>query len=235
MTWSLLAHTAAGGSGGGQVATGAIDTTGADTLFVHLAQYNGSSGATVSDSKGNTWTALTPQSAAQTLSKWFYCAGPTVGTGHTFSSNFGTTFVNIEVLAFSGGHASPFDTEGGATTGSGTSLATGSITPGQNNSLILSGGCFGNSSANPYTPNGGFTVADQLTASPGNYLGGAAAYLIQTSSAAANPTWSWTGSTDAAVTIATFKAAAAGGTTRGMPFGRGTAFNGGRTFVGPFN
>ena len=34
--------------------------------------------------------------------------------------------------------------------------------------------------------------------------------------------------------VATFKAAAAGGATRGMPFGpRGTAFNGGRTFKGP--
>src|SRR6266536_1343851 len=81
--------------------TTGIDTTGADLLVASVHEYAGGPAGTVSDSKGNTWHALTPQgSGATTKITIFYAwgSGLSVGAGHTFSYTAAGVFA---VVSFS--------------------------------------------------------------------------------------------------------------------------------------
>jgi hypothetical protein len=58
-----------------------------------------------------------------------------------------------------------------------------------------------------------FVKTDDVAYGPGNNLGGASAYLIETTATARNPTWTATDPGNMASTIASFKAATGGGST----------------------
>ncbi len=200
------------------VTSAAIDTTGATLLAVLVADYRdpSSGGSTVTDSKGNTYitTLVREGFASITAAKWFYVANPTVGSGHTFTATAitGACYPSICVFAFSGVlTVSPFDQECDPGTrwhevAPGSSLATSSITPTEDNELILAGLAF--NAINTPSINGGFSTPIQQQYGAGANFGSSAAYLVQTTATAANPTFSWGTSTDAAAVIASFKAAA---------------------------
>lgn len=225
MAYALVANVAAGATdGGNNVTTGGVDTSGADLLIVAVASYDGGGvipTITVSDSKSNTWTPLTRTGAGDVvLCRFYYCVGGTVGGSHTFTASSTGGFPTVLAAAFSGAHASPFDQETAGAHGSGiTSIQPGSVTPGEDNELLVS--VVGLNAANTISINGGFTESDEVAYSSGNHFGASLAYLIQTSAAAANPTWSWASSTAGATTIATFKAAAAAGGFIAFPRPRG--------------
>ena len=209
MAYALINHVEAGlGANGGT--TGSIDTTGASFLVLNVSYYDPGTAPTISDSKSNTWSALTLQSSTGS-SRLYYCASPSVGTGHTFSANGTGSYPSLQVLAFSGSHGTPFDQQNGATSAGATSLATGSITPSEDNELVIAGLVHGDNTAGAVSIDGGFTAYKNAFSS-GNNMGGGIAYLIQTTATAANPSWSVTTSTQLAATIASFKAAAGGAT-----------------------
>lgn len=199
---------AAPGNGGGT--TGSFDSSGGDLIVVGISSY-GMPTASVTDNKGNTYTALTgtangPSGAA---CKLYYCANPTVGTGHTVTFSQGLSYPVISVAVFSGvTTTSPFDVENGANSTTNTSLAPGSVTPTANGEVLISV----LSLAAAYSGLGidsSFSIAQSQAYSGGNNMGGAIAYYVQPTAAAINPTWSWTSSVGCATTIASFKAAAA--------------------------
>lgn len=212
----VSATTGAGGQNGGTTAS--IDTTGASLLVAVCGGDPPASNFTVSDSKGNTWTALTEASGGGFPNgRMYYVANPTVGTGHTFTLGGTNIYAGIEVASFSGiTSTSPFDQQNGvagsAADGGTATAQPGSITPSENNELVVAGICVSDSST--VTINSGMTVA------PGQipYAGGsnptiAIAYIVQTTAAAINPTWDgWAGTAGAAFTIASFKEGAAAAT-----------------------
>lgn len=199
----------------GQFATGtsttAINTTGA-TLLVMSTVQSASGGMTVSDNKGNTWIALTPHSQFSAVeSQIFYAVNPTVGTGHTFTSNFANASSmsgGIIVTAWSGvATTSPFDQQNGAGYFASTAQP-GSITPTANDELVITA-LSANSPSGPYAVDSGFTIAQSALLDMGVSNGLAQAYLVQTTATAENPTWS--GGLDfGAANIASFKASGAG-------------------------
>ena len=205
MSWSLIAHTAANAQ-----TTSAINTTGADLIVISLGGNIGSSAAPT-DNKGNTWTALTYHSAVANYgARLFYCESPTVGAGHTFSGPTASSFIPICVQAWSGSAASsPFDQQNGNDYhGSNvTTLAAGSITPGQNNELVVTAiSTLGGAVSAVDT---GFTISDTTTYS-GGYSGGMA-YLEQSTAGAVNPNWTFASYGYAIDTvIASFKGAGSG-------------------------
>jgi hypothetical protein len=97
-------------------------------------------------------------------------------------------------------------TDSGATSSSSTTIQPGSITP-SGSSLIIT--TVGVESTGTGSINLGFTITDQIGYAAGNNIGGASAYLIQTSGSVINPTWTM-GSGVLAITaaIAAFKGAA---------------------------
>lgn len=205
---TLLSNIDAGGTSN-TVTTGAIDTTGA-TLIVISVNYNTGNTPTISDSKGNSWTALTAHAAAGSVTNQLYYTIPTsVGSGHTFSNTGSGNFSTISVTAYTGtAAATVFDQENGANSTSATTLQTGSVTPSQNGELIVAGLGF-NQNGIPTSINSSFTQVDSEEFSSGNHYGGSDAYIVQGTAGAVNPTWTRTNSgASMAVSIATFKATA---------------------------
>lgn len=205
-TPSISTFQSLGESGG---TTSAIDTTGADLLIVVVSSTHFGSNPTVSDSKGNTWTALTrySDSGGDVSIKFFYAVAPSVGSGHTFTASGASMYASMGVIGLVGGkQTSPFDQQAGSAA-SGTSLTPGSVTPTESDEIVLS--AINVNPASTASADGGFSVIGYVSLVGGVSLGLAVAYLIQTSAAAANPTWSWTGSQTSIAANATFKAAAA--------------------------
>lgn len=203
MTWALITSVA------GSSTTSAVDTTGANLIILALAGQSFS----VSDNKSNTWTALTSRSngAGNTTGRLYYCENPTVGSGHTFST--GQTYNAVGMVAFSGADTSPFDQQNTNTNGTGTPLTTGSVTPGVNGELLIAGLALGGTTLTPAIDSS-YTLQGSVNATPGVTYGVGVAYLVQTTAAASNPSWSWAGgSTNCVAEIATFKVAAASGVT----------------------
>lgn len=188
---SLVSSVSATGSINGST-TGSIDTTGANLIVVSIYYYTGSS-LTVTDSKSNTWTALTSRGST-ILAKQYYCAGATVGSGHTFTLSGIASYSGIAVAAFSGANASPFDTESGA-----SATQPGSITPAVANELFVT--AWGRNDATTLTINSSFTIAEQTAYAPGDGFSVGLAYKI--SSGAENPTMN----TDDGTSMAAFKPA----------------------------
>lgn len=211
MTISLVANTdGAPGSGGG--ATGSLDSTGASLLILAVGGgFNGNDG-TASDSKSNAWTELTKCSLSVSgfhHSQIIYVPNPaSLGSGHTGSYIGGSTYPGIEFSAWSGVKTtSPFDQEGsGGEVLSGSSVSPGSVTPSENNELIIATLAY-DGSITGLSINSGFTLLHNTPSNSGVTYGTAIAYKIQTSAAAVNPAFSWTNAVNAVATIATFKSA----------------------------
>lgn len=209
MAIALVTNVASGTDSGGTTSAG-IDTTGANLIVAHISFSSGTT-PTFSDSKGNTWTALTTRDAPASISgKLYYCVGSiTVGSAHTFTISGANSFSSLFVEAFSGADA--FDQESGAGGNEGT-VQPGSLTPPSDGAVFVCG--LNQSDSATATIDSSFTKTNSLDLSGGNYFGGAIAYLIQATAAAVNPTWSISGG-NWTTEMATFtEAAAAGGSTR---------------------
>lgn len=216
-------------SDGNGFTTGSCDTTGATLAILGVAYYNLIGAITLSDSKSNTYTPRTEYSNTGYTARIYYCASPTVGSGHTFTLSGNSTYACLFAAAFSGAHATPYDQENGNTSGSGATLQPGSITPTEDNELIITVAAGNVTPADPTSINGGYTITGHFANSVNNVAGGMA-YVIQTTAAATNPTWTYTGDAPnvSAAAIASFKAAAA---ATGQPTMRrwgGTPFVGGQ-------
>ena len=115
----------------------------------------------------------------------YYCVLPAVGTGHTVTVFGVGARPAIFVYAFAG--AGAFQVETGATSAGTASLASGSMTPSAAGALIVSGVCGRTAVTDSITPSG-FTLATRPFVTGVN-LGGSAAWQVQGTAAAINPTW----------------------------------------------
>lgn len=208
---TLVAHVGTGGSANG-VTSGAIDTTGANLLVINVAWYPGvTDPLTITDSKSNTWTALTQHGtggagATTEHQRLYYCFGGTVGSGHTFTGSGVGSFPSIQVQAWSGIASSPFDQENGNQVTSATSITVGSITPSQATTLFIAGAAFDGTAVSGNITVSGFTSSDINAYSAGNFIGGAMFYLVLSAATPTNPVFSMTDSNPSiAAGDATFK------------------------------
>lgn len=213
--------TAGGGGGGGSYAfinsatafdgvsatTAGFDSTGAKLIVINVSYFSGA--VTISDSKGNSYTPLTNHidASGAYATRIYYCANPTVGTGHTFTVL--AAFVVVNAMAFSFTGTTPtLDSENGFNHDSSTvsSWQPGSVTPSGNNELFVTCTTWNNPAVAPTASiDSSFTGLIQ-SQEGGNNLYGAAAYKIQTTGGAENPTWSFDNPVNAgAASVAVFK------------------------------
>ena len=192
-----------------------LNTTGANFIVLSVV-HNDNASQTITDSNNNTWTPLTQYSQfAAAACQIFYAVNPTVGSGHTFTSTFGSTGSGgIVVSAWSGvATSSPGDGSNGTGYFASTGIQAGSITPSVNGDLIIAAISCDNPSG-PYTVDSSLTILQSALLIAGTSQGLAHAYLIQSTAGAINPTWTTGGgSSFGGVAIAAFKAGAGGGTT----------------------
>lgn len=196
---ALVAHTVSGQAFGGVTATTpAINTTGANFIVLACGWVTGA--MTPTDSKGNTYTALTEYSLSSNL-QLFYCHNPIVGPSHTFTlTNGSAVFPVIAAQAFSG--VGSFDVQNGGTGGPSTQpVPAGPLTPSSDGELLISAEVSANSAT--ATVDSGFTRTD-FVANVGHGLGIAMAYLVQEAAATVNPTWTGQGVAIEVATVAAF-------------------------------
>jgi hypothetical protein len=198
---ALVSHLDWNGNTNTSTTSTSINTTGATLLVMSIGQYIAieETAPVPSDSYGNTWTLAVrydnpPNGATENQAEYlFYAANPTVGTGHTFTTTVSQGYTSQQVAAFSGiVTSSPLDQTSGVysgTTGGGT-LQPGSLTPSQNDCLIITNeGNFSGGTGATASVNLGFTITNQDISTYGSFCGSALAYLVQATAAAINPTW----------------------------------------------
>ena len=196
-------------SDGNTVTSGAVSMSGANfcTISVSFAK---SVVPTITDSTSATWNARTQYDTGSISNAVrIYYANLTGNASHTFTLTCTACFPSGEMLCFSGVKTStPYDTENGTASTGVTSLQPGSITPSEDNTVVISGLSY--SAASSPAIDSSFSTpvtADHRAAM--NY-GSSGAYKIQTTAAAVNPTWSSIASSDVAATQASFKSEPAG-------------------------
>lgn len=213
MSFSLIASAQ---NTGGNHTTGAIDSTGANLIVLAISGSDDPNNATggITDSKGNTYTAMNLVGATQPYLRVYYVFNPTVGSSHTVTLGTGSFFPGICFAAFSGADTAPLEEQQSGTGTGSSGAASASVTPNEDNELVI-GACCSGINLEDATPNGGFSVAQQHQGQSGVGWACALGYLIQTTAAAANPTWSWTTSGSYRIHLAAFQAAAGGASAEG--------------------
>lgn len=225
MAIAFVVSTSAVAVAGGAITTPAIDTSGANFLVATVDAFNGVNPiGNVTDSKGNTWANLTTHvSNGGNVSGFIaYVKNATVGSGHTFSFGTTATFPGICVAAYSGVDVTaPFDQQNGADNVAASTGQPGTITPSAAGALVIACAQYLDAT-NVASVNGSFILQEnQASDATATHVGSSLAYLIQTSAAAANPTFTATaaGSSRQWLGIASFLAATGGATTWGPLLG----------------
>lgn len=219
-------------------ATAANHTTG-NTVIVWISNYTGGqpSVSSIADTAGNTYTiagAVGHGDASHSLECWS-ATNITGNASNVVTATFSASaaYRVIIVAQYSGLATSAVYDAGGtlSISANGTTHTCNSLTSTQADEVIIGayiqwvGAATSMSASGSYnlraSSGGAWALVDQIVASTGSY----------------SPVVACNSADRYACMARSFKmAAAGGGTTRGMPFGnRGTAFNGGRTFVGPIN
>lgn len=173
-----------------------IDTSGASLLVMAVAYWIE---PTVSDSKSNTWVAVTgTQYGFNPKVRFYYVKNPTVGSGHTFTLTGTASESVLGLAAFSG-----TDTSANVDQQNGSSASQpGSLTPTADNEVVVA---MIGSYQSSHTVDSGFTEICDLNGA-GAIYSLCLAYKVQTTAAAEDPTWS----TSNGNTIASFKASSGG-------------------------
>ena len=192
-----------------------VDTTGAKSIFAVVGKL-GSRTTVFQDSYANSWSVCTDYGndfeAEVTI---LYCRNPTVGAGHTFTGGHGfdpAAYSSFVVVAMDNElAASPLDQQNGARASSGATLSTGSVTPTEDNELVIAAMSEQPVGATLSIDNA-YTLVIENTAQSGNSFGSALAWKLQTTAAATNPQWTCSSSAGTlAASIATFKTTGGGG------------------------
>lgn len=183
--WFLMAKVSK--SGAGTTSGSLFDSFGSNLIVAGCATF-ASGGFAFSDSKSNSWTALTRRTDGVTNStQHYYCLNPSVGTAHTFTWN--GTLEGNDVTAWRGAKSSSVvDQESGTTSGT----QPGSLTPSVNGCLIFTSVAGGTDTSAP-TIDSGFTIVGNRAFVTSVNLNSGAAFLVQDSAAAINPAWSDSG------------------------------------------
>lgn len=188
-----------------------LDTTGANLLVVSQTWSNGFLGGTtpppLSDAHTgcanpcNTWQHLSvylPSGAGgDGPTTIWYALNASVGTNHTFKSLGTVAYPTIGVQAFSNANTiAPFDVGTGNTRNgsSGTTVSPGTITPTNDNSVIVTAVSNYTDATASQTVDASFTRDDRVgfTAGTPTGLAFATAHLIQTAKdATGTTTWTW--------------------------------------------
>lgn len=177
---------ASAGAGTDTATTSAINTVGATLLIATVTRYQDTI-PVLSDSRGNTWTALPISSFNNVREIMYYCINPLTSATHTFSAiSAGSSYCSVAVDAFNNTGAFVSSVNNGHA--SNLAIPMGPITPSGANSLVVTGiGYFDQPGAQAATISAGFTHGG--TALDGTSSCSRNAYQIQTTATMVNPTW----------------------------------------------
>lgn len=204
---ALVDHQTCHGDGTGACSV-TINTTGATLLTAVVTEYFAD--ATVPSLNTGTWSSssnFTQNSANVSIR---YLASPTQSGTLAINMTGGSAQTTVFIQSWSGTETGSV-LQGsiiGASVAD-TTIQPGSVTPVADGYLVLTGMATTSLPTGAFSIDSGFTIADERHSVSVEY--GGAAYLLQSTAAAVNPTWTLaaSGPVDATATIAVFKASAA--------------------------
>lgn len=179
-------------------------------LVLFLTYGHGATVNSVQDDQGNTWyetTAKADSGAGGLVTTIYYAPNAAANTRKvtvTFAAN--CQYIHIALSEWNNvATVSPADGAVASTTSSGTSITTGSFTPGTDGSLILNYACCNNGQLSEFYPDtlGGtnltaITAGTNFTRLFGNFgTGWMAQFYVQPSHVSINPSFAITGNTQA--------------------------------------
>lgn len=185
-------NSAAANASSTSVTTTGVNMSDANFFVVFVTMDNGTFAATpVQDSQGNSYTAVaTTYSNAGRSIACYFAKNATAGVAQTFTANRTTSGgITIAALGFGSVHTTaPHDgnsPQGNADIFKTTLAASASLTPSEDNEVVISACYHGQTSA---SQNDG-TLTQVVNHDGGNEESIAAAYVVQTTATAVNPTW----------------------------------------------
>jgi hypothetical protein len=195
----------------GGTTVGTLNLVGAD-LIVLIVGHDAGTSVSVSDSQGNVYV---PIFDVGTKLHFFYKLFPSTSSAMVFNASGSNIYAGIFVLGFSAGGDLPALDQTSLNSGASfvTSIQVGTLTPSQNNDVLIMGswqeGSVGSTIGvdNGLVPNPTW----QIDAVGGVTFGMGAAYLIQTTATAMAPSMSWINSVNAAAGMVAFKVTAPSG------------------------
>lgn len=230
-------------SPGAPIATGNVTTTNGSTIIATIACAGGSPVAfdttPIQDNKGNTWTLIDSElsySSSSVKARVYKAVNIAGGASHNFTVDGANTNVSaIIVQEITGAGSAPTVSISAAKSDTASPYTSNSVSPSDACGLVGIIWTDAPSGTETDTWGGSFASGDK-TEELGNANAGITGSVAAATKAAGTYSTSVTVSgvtvTDSANWIVAVFIPST--TTRGMPFGmRGTAFNGGRTFVGP--
>lgn len=176
--------------------TAPVDITGATSVWVSVSRVFSAS-TVVIDSVGNIFTALSVNTggAGNQGIIQFCKSNPTTSATYTVTATNNTTGngLNMAVDAFNGtvGASCP-DVQSQNSAGS-NSVQPGSVTPPNNNSLLVTAVALNGQNVITTTIDSGFMILDSVFPGSGQGFALATAYLKQITAAPVNLTWTFTG------------------------------------------
>lgn len=211
---SVAAHSAGSAT---TVTSGSITTTASGSTFVVLIQADATLN-TPTDSKGNTYTAVTAQVTNSGInSRMYYCQNGTGGSGHTFTFTTGfSANLSIYALEITGGLTSGILDQQNSTSDSASPYTTTTGTTTQAAELAVAG-LSGNSATTPAThaESTGYTIAAEVTTGGPDWPG-CIAWKVLAATGAQTPSFTEASSSTGGVHCATFKEAGATDTLMGQ-------------------
>jgi len=210
---TVVTSDSAGSSDNNAVTTAGVNSGSSTGMVVAVAWYGPSGTPTVSDSPTNTLVAIAGaticHSGSGTCTGLWYATSITTNGSHTVTASLTSGFPSIAVVFVAGIHLSSALDQVNEAEVTAQTIEPGSVTPGEAGEIVCTGATAGLSESWASIDDG-FTL-HQNVANSGNHFGLGLACLIQTSAAAANPTWTVAGGVDdLTATVATFKEAAGG-------------------------
>lgn len=213
---ALIVQTTANATAGTPGTGPTVDSSGGTGIYIiENHAFNGVDDTKApTDSYSNTYVQVAAPVTSGSfcrLSIW-YCESPTVGAAHnwTVSTQYGALSISVHSGTAS---SSSLDQHSGAATAT-TPAAPGSITPTTANQLVIAG--FGEDTiglSDTISVNGGFSTPNTIQGTGFAIEPVSLSYLLQTSAAAANPSWTYANSNAAAAVIASFKTSGGSGVT----------------------
>lgn len=178
------------------------------TFFIQFRTFFSGLEGTPSDSQSLTWNSGTAEAGSDNVNGRIWWASGTGANGQTFGC---PSFGSVVVHGFTGITGVDTGIENGAHSTSGTQ-GTGSVTPSEDNCVLLAAWGGEGASRLPATIGLSFTIPTRGTVQgAGSSYGGGLAYLIQTTAAAKNPDWTLNSSDVNVARIASFKGPGGGG------------------------
>ncbi len=186
--------------------TSMVNMAGASFCEVSVSWFDGGFPPVLTSTPSNTWVPdISKGTGASFTLDHYHAYSPSVSSTMTFTiTSAANTFPSVTARCFSGTIGSTVDQTNGVNSVSASSpQQTGSVTPSSDHEIIITS--IQDGGASGYAINSGFTTPEFVGISGGQYIGIASSYLIQSTAAAVNPSWSWTGSAAGATVIATFR------------------------------